>query len=143
MELAKERRGHILYRLFCPKGVLTFVFYLYVACIGNTFRTVLETLLLLVFKIVESLQFILNRSNAANGTNQILDLEKLRVCSFLRLISVSLNGYVNTVCNCHNPEGLKFITRLRLGLSHLREHKFKHSFQDMINPLCGCDFHIP
>ena len=24
------------------------------------------------------------------------------------------------------------------GLSHLREHKFKHSFQDIINPLCNC-----
>ena len=28
--------------------------------------------------------------------------------------------------------------RLRLGLSHLREHKFKHIFQDSINPLCFC-----
>ena len=30
------------------------------------------------------------------------------------------------------------ITRLRLGLSHLREHKFKHSFQDTLNPICSC-----
>ena len=40
--------------------------------------------------------------------------------------------------NCHNPEGIKLITRLRLGLSHFREHKFKHSFKDTINPLCNC-----
>ena len=33
---------------------------------------------------------------------------------------------------------MKLITRLRLGLSHLRERKFKHSFQDTINPLCYC-----
>ena len=39
--------------------------------------------------------------------------------------------------NCHNPKGIKFITRLRLGLSHLREHKFKHSFQDSLNPFCS------
>ena len=26
----------------------------------------------------------------------------------------------------------------RLGLSHLREHKFKHSFQDSIDPICNC-----
>ena len=32
----------------------------------------------------------------------------------------------------------KLITRLTLGLSHLREHKFKHSFQDTLNPLCNC-----
>ena len=48
----------------------------------------------------------------------------------------------NSVYNCHNPKGLKFITRLRLGLSHLREHKFKHSFQDTINPLCSCGLDI-
>ena len=39
--------------------------------------------------------------------------------------------------NCHNPKGIKFITRLRLGLSHLREHKFKHSFQGSLNPFCS------
>ena len=48
----------------------------------------------------------------------------------------------NSVYNCHNPKGLKFITRLRLGLSHLREHKFKHSFQDIFNPLCSCGIDI-
>ena len=28
--------------------------------------------------------------------------------------------------------------RLCLGLSHLREHKFKYSFKDFLNPLCKC-----
>ena len=27
---------------------------------------------------------------------------------------------------------------MRVGLSHLREHKFKHSFQDTLNPICTC-----
>ena len=44
----------------------------------------------------------------------------------------------NFFYNCHNPFGIKYITRIRLGLSHLREHKFKHSFQDSINPICNC-----
>ena len=43
----------------------------------------------------------------------------------------------NSLFNCHNPKGIKFITGLRLGLSHLREHKFKHSFQDSLNPFCS------
>ena len=43
----------------------------------------------------------------------------------------------NSFFDCHNPKGIKLITRLRLGLTHLREHKFKHSFQDTINPLCN------
>ena len=33
---------------------------------------------------------------------------------------------------------IKLLTRLRLGLSHLREHKFNHNFLDTINPLCSC-----
>ena len=28
--------------------------------------------------------------------------------------------------------------RLRLGLSHLREHKFKHKFKESLNHLCNC-----
>ena len=31
---------------------------------------------------------------------------------------------------------------LRLGLSHLREHKFKHSFLDLLNPICNCGLDI-
>ena len=34
--------------------------------------------------------------------------------------------------------GIKLVTRPRLGLSHLREHKFKSSFYDTLNPLCNC-----
>ena len=44
----------------------------------------------------------------------------------------------NSVYNCHNPRGICLITRLTLGLSHLREYKFIHGFQDTLNPLCSC-----
>ena len=44
----------------------------------------------------------------------------------------------NSVFDINNPKGINLITRLRLCLSHLREHKFKHSFQDTLNPLCNC-----
>ena len=30
------------------------------------------------------------------------------------------------------------MTRLRLGLSHLNEHKFRHNFRDTVNPLRSC-----
>ena len=39
----------------------------------------------------------------------------------------------------HNPIGIKLVTRLRMGLSHLRDHKFRHNFRDTINPLCPCN----
>ena len=42
------------------------------------------------------------------------------------------------VFNYHNPKGIKLLTRLRVGLNHLCEHKFKHSFQDTLNPICNC-----
>ena len=42
------------------------------------------------------------------------------------------------VYSVNDPVGLKFLTRLRLNLSHLREHKFKHKFQDTLSPLCSC-----
>ena len=48
----------------------------------------------------------------------------------------------NNVFNCHNCKGIKYLTRLRLGLSHLCEHKFKYSFQDTLNPFCLCGLDV-
>ena len=31
--------------------------------------------------------------------------------------------------------GLKLLTRFRIGFSHLKKHKFKHNFQDSVDPL--------
>ena len=36
--------------------------------------------------------------------------------------------------NFHNPSGIKLLTRLRSGLSHLNELKFNHYFDDCVNP---------
>ena len=46
------------------------------------------------------------------------------------------------IFNIFDPIGLKFLTRLRLNLSHLREHKFNHNFLDTINPLCSCSLEV-
>ena len=43
----------------------------------------------------------------------------------------------STVYNCYNPKGVNLLTRLRLFLAHLREHKFKHCFYDSLNPICS------
>ena len=40
----------------------------------------------------------------------------------------------NDTYRIYNPMGLKLLTRLRLGLSHLNDHNLK----DCINPLCSC-----
>ena len=38
----------------------------------------------------------------------------------------------------HNPIGTKYLTRLRVGLSHLHAHKFPHRFRDTLHPICSC-----
>ena len=38
----------------------------------------------------------------------------------------------------HDINGLKLLTRLRLNFSHLNEYKFRHNFNDTINPMCSC-----
>ena len=43
---------------------------------------------------------------------------------------------------CHNPIGIKYLTRLGFGFSHLRYHKFKHGFLDSVDPLCSCSIAI-
>ena len=40
----------------------------------------------------------------------------------------------------HNPHEIKLLARLRVELSHLREHKFRHSFQDPLDPFCKCSW---
>ena len=44
--------------------------------------------------------------------------------------------------NSHNPKVIKFIIILQLGLSHLREHKFKHNIQGSLNLFCNCSVDI-
>ena len=72
-----------------------------------------------------------NRLDIDIRKSDSISIFKKRILSFIRPLP-------NKVANSHNPQGLKLFTRLRLGLSHLRCHKFKHNFLDTINPLCSC-----
>ena len=47
----------------------------------------------------------------------------------------------NPIYNIYDPLGIS-LTRLRLGLSHLNEHRFNHNFDNCINPLCTCTLEI-
>ena len=38
-----------------------------------------------------------------------------------------------SIFNVNDPEGVKYLTRLRLRFSHLNEHKFRHGFLDTLN----------
>ena len=63
--------------------------------------------------------------------SESITLFKCRLLSFIRPIQ-------NSIYNIFDPKGLKFLTRLRLGLSRLNAHRFRHNFQDCFNPLCSC-----
>ena len=49
---------------------------------------------------------------------------------------------LNSFFNCHSPKRIKLATKLRTGLSHLREHEFKRSFQNFWNPICRCVIYV-
>ena len=44
----------------------------------------------------------------------------------------------NSIQNFYGPLGIKLLHRLRLGFYHLREHKFRNTFADTVNPLQSC-----
>ena len=48
----------------------------------------------------------------------------------------------NHIYKIHDPLGLKLLTRLRLGLSHLNEHRFNHNFDSCINPSCSSSLEV-
>ena len=46
------------------------------------------------------------------------------------------------IYNVHNLVGLKLLTKLRLGPSHLNQHKINHNIQDCLNRLCSCSLEV-
>ena len=75
--------------------------------------------------MIELKKLDLNIRYSENGTSF-----KSKVLKFARLSE-------NSIFLCNNSKGIQLLTRLRLGLSHLRDQKFKHNFQDFHNPICN------
>ena len=80
LELAQEKRGHILYHLFCPKEIFFNICFTSMYSLSNTLseciyfylsKSITSNTSLLVFKIDENLQFILNK----------IKFQKIRCCS--------------------------------------------------------------
>ena len=57
--------------------------------------------------------------------------------SLLQCFAVS----ARSLYGIHYPVGTKLLTRLRVGLNHLRAHKISHNFQDTPHPysICTCN----
>ena len=39
----------------------------------------------------------------------------------------------------HDPVGVRYLFQLRVGLSHLRSHKYRHNFTDTTSHICHCN----
>ena len=58
------------------------------------------------------------------------------VAVFKSKLLSKISSLAKSVFGIHDPKGLSYITKLRVGLSALNFHKFKHNFRDTINPMC-------
>ena len=67
--------------------------------------------------------------------SESISMFKSKILSFI--CPVQSNIY-----NIFDPKGLKFLTHLRSNFSHLNEHRFRHNFQDCMNPLCSCNLEV-
>ena len=84
-----------------------------------------------------------SRSNSLKNSffpSAITELyHNIRNSDSLNVVKLSLLKFVRPAANndfdINNPYGLILLTRLRLGLIHLRYHKFRHNFQECINPI--------
>ena len=67
--------------------------------------------------------------------SESLSIFRKCILTFIRPSPSSTHNYFKT-------KGIKYLTRLRLGLSHHRAYKFKHGFFDSLNPICSCGLDI-
>ena len=58
------------------------------------------------------------------------------VAAFKKKLLSKIRPVPKSVFRIHDPTGLSYLTQLRVGLSKLNFHKFKHNFRDTINPMC-------
>ena len=106
----------------------------------------MEQAMQMIYHTLKSDNFVKNSffSSAVIEWNK-LDSRLRKVNSFTdfkKNILIFIRPKANCDFNSNSSKGLTFLTRLRLGLSHLRKHKFKYSFQDSINPLCSCSLDV-
>ena len=64
-----------------------------------------------------------------------INILKSRIFSLIRPVKKS-------IFNIHDPIGIRYLFYLRLGLSHLRNHKKNHEFLDTPNENCLCNYGI-
>ena len=62
------------------------------------------------------------------------EIRTVSVTVFKKLSLKEICPVLYSVYNICNPNDLKLLTRLRIGLSHLNENRFNQNFEKSINP---------
>ena len=58
--------------------------------------------------------------------------------SFKKALLSFVKTSENSIFAIHDNNDIKLLTHVRLNLSHLNKHKFRHNFLDTSNPMCSC-----
>ena len=61
----------------------------------------------------------------------------LLVATFTKKLLAKIRPPARSTFGIHDPIGLFYLTQLRVELSKLYLHKFRHNFRDSINPMCS------
>ena len=68
--------------------------------------------------------------------------DKIRNINYSDELKVTILNFIrpkgNSVFDIHDTNRIKLLSRLRLNFSHLNEHKFRHNFNDTVDPMCIC-----
>ena len=130
MATLQQRRWYKKFCFFCKILKLNSPGYLHKSVLVNKF------LYLALSIIFSEILFSLVNNEWNNLDNDITNSES--ITAFFKKISAFTRPTPNLTFNCINHKGLKLLTRLYLGWSHLRKHEFKHSFQNSFNLYCTC-----
>ena len=55
---------------------------------------------------------------------------------FRKRLLLKIRPFHNSVYGIYNPKGISYLTQVRVGLSKLNFHKFKHNFTYTVSPMC-------
>ena len=94
------------------------------------------------FKAEQKLKFSFFQWSIVEWNKLDLKIQNSSYLVFRNYLIKRIRPLAAPVYNIHNPLGLKLLTRLRLGLSHLNNHRFNHNFENCLNPLCTCSLEV-
>ena len=79
--------------------------------------------------------FYPNSTSAWNVLDPAIRLAPSVAVFKTKLLSI-IRPPAKPVLGIHDPRGLSYLSQIRVGLSRLNFHKFKHNFRDTIDPMC-------